>query len=195
MVHVGVLSHHFGDPGGHRDAQQAPGGSVVHFFDFGSHSGSLLGSTLLSLCVFSVILGTKMGDSFHVHVFSDPGMEMMPECSGCMCLNHGNNCGFREIPLFSFIHEFCVQREGFWCYFGVCWWPAGHFVSFVRVLGRGLKFDDFPGIPQGPGSPRAERIQKLGVKCTMSSWGPGDRQNQDYQSHLLLILRLLVQMT
>jgi len=34
---------------------------------------------------FSVILGAKMGDSFQVHVFGDPGMEMMPECSDCMC--------------------------------------------------------------------------------------------------------------
>ena len=28
-----------------------------------------------------------MEDSFQVHVFGDPGMEMMPECSGCMCYN------------------------------------------------------------------------------------------------------------
>ena len=68
--------------------------------DFGCHSGSLLGPTLASFCVFSVILGTEMGGSFQVHVFSDPGMEMMLECSGCMCLNHRENCGFREIPLF-----------------------------------------------------------------------------------------------
>ena len=41
-----------------------------------------------------------MGDSFQVHVFGDPGMEMMPECSGCMCYNHGKICGFREVSLF-----------------------------------------------------------------------------------------------
>ena len=62
--------------------------------DFRVHSGSLLGPTLAPFCVFSVILDTKMGDSFQVHVFGDPGMEMMPECSGCMCLNHNKNCGF-----------------------------------------------------------------------------------------------------
>ena len=91
MVHVGVLGDDFGDPGGHRDAQQAPGGSVVHLY-------RLWVPFWESPVVFSVILGIKMGDSFQVHVFSDPGMEMMPECSGCMCLNHCKNCGFREIP-------------------------------------------------------------------------------------------------
>ena len=46
-------------------------------------------------CDFSLIWDAKMGDGFQVHVLSDPGMEMMPECSGCMCYNHGNtNCGF-----------------------------------------------------------------------------------------------------
>ena len=55
-------------------------------------------------CDFSVILGAKIGDSFQVHVFGDPGMEMMPECSVCMCYNHGKNCGFREISLFPHIH-------------------------------------------------------------------------------------------
>ena len=55
-------------------------------------------------CDFSVILGAKMGDSFQVHVFGDSGMEMMPECSGCMCYNHGKNCGFREVSLFLLFH-------------------------------------------------------------------------------------------
>jgi len=31
-------------------------------------------------CDFSVILDAKIGDSFQVHVFGNPGMEMMPEC-------------------------------------------------------------------------------------------------------------------
>ena len=37
---------------------------------------------------FSVIWGGKVGDSFQVHVFDDPGLEMLPECGGCMCYNH-----------------------------------------------------------------------------------------------------------
>ena len=40
---------------------------------------------------FSLIWGVKMGDGFQVYVFSDPGMEMMPECSGCMCYNPSKN--------------------------------------------------------------------------------------------------------
>ena len=30
------------------------------------------------VCDFSLIWGVDMGDGFQVHVFSDPGMEMMP---------------------------------------------------------------------------------------------------------------------
>ena len=51
-------------------------------------------------CDFSVIWGAKMGDCFQVHVFGDPGMEMMPECSVCMCYKRSKNNGFREISLF-----------------------------------------------------------------------------------------------
>ena len=64
-----------------------------------------------------------------------------------MCLNRCKNCGFREISLFALIHEFGVLGRGFRCHFGVCWLPWEHFFSFVRVLERGLKFDDFPWMP------------------------------------------------
>ena len=113
-------------------------------------------------CDLSVIWGTKVGGSFQVHLFDDPGMEMMPECSGCMCLNHSKNCGFREIPRFPLIHEFDVPRGGFRWHFGVCWWPWGHFFSFVRVFGRGLKFDDFLGVPLG--GPKQKGTEKWKVK-------------------------------
>ena len=52
-------------------------------------------------CDFSVILGAKIGDSFQVHVFGDPGMEMMPECSVCMCCEHSKNNCYRDISLFT----------------------------------------------------------------------------------------------
>ena len=157
MVHVGVLSDHFGDPGAHRDAQQAPGGSVVHFYRFWGQFEEPSGGTLENIVCFSVIWGAKVADSFHVHVFDDVGVDILPECSGCMCLKHNKNSGFREIPVFPSIHEFSVQRGGFRCHFGVCRWPWGHFFSFVRVFGRGLKFDDFPGIPLGAPRLRAHR--------------------------------------
>ena len=35
--------------------------------------------------------GGEMGDSFQVHVFCDPGMEMTPQCNACMCYNHRKN--------------------------------------------------------------------------------------------------------
>ena len=55
------------------------------FIDVRMDLGSLLESTLATILSFAVILGSKMGDSFQVHVFGDLGMEMMVECNGCMC--------------------------------------------------------------------------------------------------------------
>ena len=74
-----------GTPNGHTEAQMSI------FIDFRVDFGSLLGPTLAPFCCFSVILDTKVGDSAQVHVFGDPGMEMMPECSGCMCVNYGKD--------------------------------------------------------------------------------------------------------
>ena len=53
-----------------------------------------------------------MADSLQVHLFDDPSVEILPESNGCMCLNHSKNIGFREVPLFPLIHNFCVSREG-----------------------------------------------------------------------------------
>ena len=63
-----------------------------------------------------------MGDSFQVHVFGDPGMEMMPECSGCMCLNHSK--------FFLFVNGYTFST------YSLIWCPEGGFwVSFLIVLG------------------------------------------------------------
>ena len=77
-----------GTPNGHTEAQMSI------FIDFRVHLGSLLGPTLGIFFDFSVIVRAKMGGCFPVHVFGDPGVEMMPECRGCMCYNHSKNCGF-----------------------------------------------------------------------------------------------------
>ena len=80
--------------------------------------GFILGSSWDVLWRFviyvALIWDAKMGNSFQVHAFCDPGMEMVPECSGCMCSNHRKNSCFRE----TLIHEFGVPREGFRCHFG-----------------------------------------------------------------------------
>ena len=55
------------------------------------------------VCDFSMILDAKVGDGSQVHVFGVPGMEMMPECNGCMCYKHCKNNGFREISRFPLI--------------------------------------------------------------------------------------------
>ena len=54
-------------------------------------------------CDSSVIVNAKMGDSFQVHVFGDPGMEMMPECSGCMCYKHNKD---DVVCMISLVHLF-----------------------------------------------------------------------------------------
>ena len=63
-------------PNGHTDAQMSG------FIDFRMDLGSLLGPTSGTIQRFSVIWGDKKGDSFQVHVFGDPGIEMIPECNG-----------------------------------------------------------------------------------------------------------------
>ena len=70
-----------GTPNGHTVAQMSV------FIDFRVDLESLLVSILDTILRFSVIWGSKMGDSFQVHVFGDQGMEMMLECNGCMCYN------------------------------------------------------------------------------------------------------------
>ena len=86
-----------GTPNGHTEAQN------LLFIDFWMDLGSLLRPTLVTILTFSVVWGGKMGDSFQVHVFGDPGMEMMLECSGCMCLNH---CKTNVCLIVAFVHLF-----------------------------------------------------------------------------------------
>ena len=74
------------------------------FIDFIVIVGASWDPLWAHFCDFPVILGAQMGDSFQVHVFGDPGMEMMPECSLCMCYKQGKKYGFRDISLFPFIH-------------------------------------------------------------------------------------------
>ena len=91
------------------------------FIDFRVILGGSWDPLSIPFCEFSVILGARMGDWFQVHVFSDPGVEMLLESSGCMCYRHNENNGFRDISRFPLIHEFSVSREGFRCHFGVFW--------------------------------------------------------------------------
>ena len=79
------------------------GVQVLIFMDFRVLWGVSRGPLWKHVCDFSLIWGVEMGDGFQVHVFSDPGMEMMPECSGCMCYKHSKNNGFYVISLFPFI--------------------------------------------------------------------------------------------
>ena len=64
---------------------------LVSFWDSpGTHFGYLC-----------VIWGANMEHGFQVHVFGDPGMEMMPEGGVCMCCGHSKNNGYRDISLFT----------------------------------------------------------------------------------------------
>ena len=64
------------------------------FIDFRGHLGSLLGFNLETFLRFFFDWGSQMADGFQVHVFDDPEVEMLLESGGCMCYNHGKNCGF-----------------------------------------------------------------------------------------------------
>ena len=65
-----------GSPNRHLEVQ------VCIFIDFRVILGASWEPLWAPFCDFSVIWGAKMGDSFQVHVFGDPGMEMMPDCGG-----------------------------------------------------------------------------------------------------------------
>ena len=67
---------------------------VSFFIDLGGYWGSLLGVILETFLRFVYDLGAKVGDSFQVHVFDDPEVEMLLESGGCMCYNHSKNCVF-----------------------------------------------------------------------------------------------------
>ena len=110
-----------GTPIGHIGVQE------FIFIDFRVHWGSPLGVVLETFLRFVYDLDAKMGDCFQVYVFGDPGMEMMPECNGCMCYKHSKNNGFREISPFPLIPKNGVPREGFGSHFGVFGGPWRHF--------------------------------------------------------------------
>ena len=83
-----VIQGSKGSPNRHLEVQ------VCIFIDFRVILGVSWDPLWAPFCDFSVILGARMGDYFQVHVFGDPGMEMMSECSGRMCLNHRKNVVF-----------------------------------------------------------------------------------------------------
>ena len=70
-----------GSPNRHLEVQ------VCIFIDFRVIWGASWDPLWAPFCDFCVILGAKMGDSFQVNVFGDPGMEMMPECSAVCAIN------------------------------------------------------------------------------------------------------------
>ena len=113
-----------GTPNGHSEVQMSI------FIDFRVDLGSLLGPTLAIILWFSGILDTKMRDSFQVRVFGDPGMEMMPECMGCMCLNHTKTAVFEW---FHFFHLFSNLES----------WGRGFGHMLVSFGDPGGTFSDF----------------------------------------------------
>ena len=90
-----------------------------------------------------------MGDSFQVHVFGDPGIEIMPQCNACMCYNHIKKTMCFEC--FHFFHLLSNLESRGWVSghifmsFGD---PGGTFSDFLRVLETGLKCDDFGEVPR-----------------------------------------------
>ena len=83
-----VIQDSKGTPSRHLEVQESI------FIDFRVHLGSLLGVNLETFLSFFRDLGAKAGDSFQVHVFDDPEVEMLLECCGCMCYNHNKTVCF-----------------------------------------------------------------------------------------------------
>ena len=110
-----VIQGSRGTPNGHIGVQESI------FIDFRVQLGRLLGDILETFLRFFYDLGAKVGDSFQVHGFDDPEVEMLLESSGCMCYKHNKNNGFSDISRFPLIHEFSVSREGFRHHFGDFW--------------------------------------------------------------------------
>ena len=91
------------------------------FIDFRVILGVSWDALWAPFCDFSVIWAARMGDCFQVHVFGDPGMEMMPECSVCMCYIHSKNKGFeRDFTFTTFSLNWC-PGGGFRCLFSDFW--------------------------------------------------------------------------
>ena len=82
-----VIQGSRGTPNGHIGVQECI------FIDFRLHLGSILGDILETFLRFVYDLGAKVGDSFQVHVFDDPEVEMLLESGGCMCYKHSKNNG------------------------------------------------------------------------------------------------------
>ena len=80
-----VIQGSRGTPNGHIGVQESI------FIDFRIQLGRLLGDILETFLRFVYDLGAKVVDSFQVHVFDDPEVEMPLESGGCMCYNYGKN--------------------------------------------------------------------------------------------------------
>ena len=86
-----------GTPNGHTEAQMSV------FIDFFLKFGSLSGPTLGTFSRVSVIWDDRKENSFQVHDFGGPGMEIIVECIGCMRHKQCKNNVLWVISLFWFI--------------------------------------------------------------------------------------------
>ena len=86
------------------------------FIDFTVILGVSWEPRWIPFCDFSVICCAKMGDCFQVHVFGDPGMDMMPKCNGCIktyvfelfhVFHYFINFVSRGLVLGTFVTTFC----------------------------------------------------------------------------------------
>ena len=80
------------------------------------------------------------------------GEEMMPG-SGVGCTeNIVNTVVFVRFHFFTCLVNWMVFNRLLDVFLVAFWGPGTHFFCFLRVLGVGMKFDDFLGIPwRGPG--------------------------------------------
>ena len=99
------------------------------FSDFRMILGVPWESLWTSFSDFSVIWGAKMEDCVQVHVFSDPWMEMMPDCTGCMCYNLSKTEFLNGFTFSTFSLNKC-PGGGFRCPFSDFWYLWVTFFEF-----------------------------------------------------------------
>ena len=96
--------------------------------------------TVFSTYVFGIVPGSIFNEFWVFPGASRPGKSMQIHATVV------KNQGLKEL-LTRWVQV--AARVDFSWILESLWEALGHFFSFVGVLERGLKFDDFPGIPLG----------------------------------------------
>ena len=151
--HFGTLSDHFGDPGVHRDTQQAPWGPGVHFYRFYGVFGESPGTHFRHISVIFLWFGVAKCETVSRSMFL---MILGWKC----CLNAVSVCAITIIKLwflngftFSTYSEILCPEGGLWVTFRCLLVTLGALFLIFEGLGDRLEiWWFFPVRAQAQGS-------------------------------------------